>query len=106
MKWQEPPLSTRGRAGSMQIEQDVTELRANPGRWAIVRSRVTAEVARSYRKRGCEAVTRSLPGTTPPRFDIYARWPDTELADLADVDEPRTSNAIPAGTPSDRMVQM
>lgn len=83
MKWKKPPQTTSGRGLSRQIEADIAELQKHPGEWALVREAAKSpEPARTYRSRGCHAVSHRLSGTRPYRFEIYARWPEDETEDV------------------------
>lgn len=82
MKWQKPPKSSAGRGMSLRIDQDVAELRKNPGEWALVREGIrTASPVTSYKTRGCVATSHRV-NTAPDRFDIYAMWPADETRDV------------------------
>lgn len=65
-----------------QIDQDVAELKANPGVWAVVREGAkSAAPAFTYKQRGCVAQSHRV-NTSPDRFDIYAMWPREETSDV------------------------
>lgn len=75
MKWQVPPASKHNlRARAREIDAIVSELKANPQRWALVDEKASG-TGLPWRKRGCE-VRRHQVSTNPPRFEIYARWPE------------------------------
>lgn len=77
IKWQEPPADARGRDKWGPVAD---ELRAQPGRWALVAEGVSASMSTAF-KRGriiafqpagsFEAVTRNV---VDGRADIYARY--------------------------------
>jgi hypothetical protein len=77
LKWQDPPPGRRlgGKVGAQRIDADVEELKANPGRWALIAESVTSPVLLSYRKRGCEVRISTVKPKPNARYDIYARWP-------------------------------
>lgn len=77
IKWQDPP--ERGSWIGGTLTPIVAALKKNPGKWALVREKVSSSSAQTpWKKQGCEAlVRRSNPGETPPRYDVYARWPET-----------------------------
>ena len=67
MKWQEPPVDRRD-SGVAEI---VAELRANRGRWALVRENTSASLMSRLKKfEGIEATSR---GCGNGKFDVYAR---------------------------------
>lgn len=70
MKWQEPPAPAN--ASAAQIEADVRKLKANPGRWALVREGMASTGATMpWKERGCEATSRK---DANGRVDVWARW--------------------------------
>lgn len=72
IKWQEPP--TDGRSGDANLTRVLAELRANPGRWALVYEGVHASRASYIKARpGFEATSRKS-ATVQRRCDIYARY--------------------------------
>ena len=82
MKWKNPPARKSGRGMSHRIDQDVAELKANPGVWAVVREGAkSAAPVRTYKERGCVAQSHRV-NTSPERFDIYAMWPREETPDV------------------------
>ena len=67
---------------SHQINQDVEQLKANPGVWALVREGAkSAGPALTYKERGCIAQSHRV-NTSPDRFYIYAMWPADETPDV------------------------
>lgn len=89
MKWQEPPMP--GHSTAAQIEAEVRELKANPGKWALVREGMSSTGATSpWKERGCEATSRK---GADGRVDVWARWTgeneDVE-PDPADLPDPHT----------------
>ena len=56
----------------------VAQLKANPGRWALIETGPTWNAvgphANQLRKAGCEAASRRI-GNEPPAIALYARWP-------------------------------
>ena len=74
IEWAEPPASGSNRTGTVFTAEVVAALRANPGRWALVKkSHRGRAVAALFAKRHpeFEATTRKQPGGM---FDIYARY--------------------------------
>ncbi len=72
MEWQNPPTVILGRKSTAEIENIVTELRARPGVWALVRNWPTPYGWEPFRSRGCNTAVRSHGDGT---FDVYARIP-------------------------------
>lgn len=72
--WQDPPRSGAGIRSAMATDF-VAILRQNPGKWAIKRTAryADAEMQRTLKKLGCEAVNRSNGDGT---YTLYARWPE------------------------------
>lgn len=72
--WEEPPAARRIGRGS-DIPRIVATLQQHPGKWARVRDglKSTGNV-KSWRDRGCEAVTRKPEGSD--KYAIWARWPE------------------------------
>lgn len=69
--WKEPPPAV-----SSEKLAVLTELRKNPGRWALVqRAMASSSATAPWVKLGCEAVYRKSEDQ-PKKFDIYARWPE------------------------------
>jgi hypothetical protein len=73
--WKEPPPAV-----SSEVAPILGALKNNPGRWALVRQKVTSSSAGApWKKQGCEArVHRTNPREKPARYDVYARWPETK----------------------------
>lgn len=78
IEWADPPRSKHGVGQAAHITAIVNGLKENPGRWAAVqRGMRTSSGARTWIKRGCEAVCRreeAEPGA-PVTWTVYARWP-------------------------------
>ena len=75
MRREEPTRAHPRRNGerAREIDRDVEQLKANPGRWALVVEDATSDVGRRpYRRRGCETASR---GPLGGPISIYARWP-------------------------------
>lgn len=76
IKWTELPPSTRGKAKtgrSTAIDEVVKELRANPGRWALVAENVYPTARATWVKRGLEVRGRMVGGGVQ-RQNLYARY--------------------------------
>jgi hypothetical protein len=78
--WEEPPAAENNRARGREADRAVDLLKRNPGRWARVEEGTTnASATIKWKKRGCEAVVRTLPkeeGQKGHRYNVYARWPE------------------------------
>lgn len=75
VEWSEPPIRTgRGRdpRKSALFNNVVEALRAEPGKWAIVRTDCSEKGARPFKRRGCETSVRADGAGT---FTVWARWP-------------------------------
>lgn len=84
------------------MDADVRELKANPGRWALVREGMKSTGAiEPWKKRGCEATARKRPGGG---VDVWARWnegtapPAPQRPESASEPEPK-SDADPENLP-------
>lgn len=61
-----------GHSTAAQIEAEVRELKANPGKWALVREGMASTGATMpWKERGCEATSRK---DANGRVDVWARW--------------------------------
>lgn len=82
MKWEEPPAPAHSTAA--QIEAEVRELKANPGRWALVREGMASTGATMpWKERGCETTSRK---NAEGRVDVWARWNGGPESDDAEPD--------------------
>lgn len=81
INWQEPPPSKRGPGGTDWAAVR-SELQANPGKWALVLTDVSASSAVNARRLGLEATTRGTKKDDNGRTlcDIYVRWPVQDSA--------------------------
>ncbi len=75
MIWKEPPPAV-----SSEKAPILAELQKHPGRWALVQpERSSSSAAAPWQKLGCQAKAhRKNAGETPPKYDVYARWPELE----------------------------
>lgn len=80
--WQDPPAAPRrGRPVTSECAALLAELKANPGRWAVLRTPPTMASASTSANRlrsgevkslaGCEAVARKVDGVPT----VFVRWP-------------------------------
>lgn len=96
IKWKEPPENKAGtgRAASRERAQIVAQLKDNPGQWALVQEAAKNSSAISnWKNRGCEATSRKRDdGLT----DIYARWPEPDLAEIDPHIAARRARGVPA----------
>lgn len=72
LNWEDPPAEMRG--GRASLAPLIAELKANPGKWALVRVDASAAAGEGFKKKGCK-VTRRKVGDN--KFNIYAMWPPT-----------------------------
>lgn len=74
VRWEDPPPPAMGPMRPGIYAEVVEELRANPGRWAVLWTDAKhASVADALRKRGCQVASRSN-RTEPKTYTIYARY--------------------------------
>lgn len=96
IKWQEPPEEKPGgcRTESRKRDAVVAQLKEHPGRWALVQPGVKGSSPMTgWKKRGCEATSRKRDdGLT----DIYARWPEADLAEIDPHIADRRRRGVPA----------
>jgi hypothetical protein len=79
VRWEEPRPKTHGRPPWTLSQKQQRQLKARPGRWALVRTtrskRLPPEVLRMRHEPGFDFTTR---GTTLPggkvEYGIYAKW--------------------------------
>jgi hypothetical protein len=74
IEWKEPPIEAfennyKGRT--------VAALKQRPGQWARLKKDQSSTSGKNvWVKLGCEALChRTNPDQTPPRYDLYVRWP-------------------------------
>lgn len=68
-----PPKQQTGRLGGERTRW-LAVLKAHPGQWAKW-PRPTAYGATTwFRKQGCEVTQRTITGSDPTRYDLYARY--------------------------------
>lgn len=73
IEWAEPPPPKAGPHSSVFTEQVLAALRANPGKWALIkRDHPNAQSAADYPKRHPEFETTARGSNK--HFDIYARY--------------------------------
>lgn len=76
MKWKTPPTAGRQRTSQDEVDANVAQLRANPGRWALIDTDVPANRRDPYKKAGCDTRTTATGREYQNgRVDLYARWP-------------------------------
>lgn len=73
IKWEEPGKATRGKSLSSAIDAIADQLKANPGKWALVQENAFNGGVVTWQKRGLETATRRPAGTQKGRCNIYAR---------------------------------
>lgn len=96
IKWQDPPEPStgRGRQTSRERDQLVAQLKNHPGKWALIlEDQKSSSAATSMRKRGCEA--RSVRHRKTNTYDVYARWPEQDLADVDPYIARRRARGVP-----------
>lgn len=74
--WEDPPEAKYGPRSPGRLRELVDQLRAHPGKWALVKANAPKSGTTNYYLRdryGCEVVQRSNADGT---FNIYARWPE------------------------------
>lgn len=73
--WQEPPASKNSGRPKILTDEILAELRANPGRWALIYRAHNSAMATLWKKRhpDLETTVRTVPGSDPKMYDIYAR---------------------------------
>lgn len=73
--WKEPPApAARGRKGGTKYAELVAELKAHPGKWALVAEGLVNRGPADYiRKQGLEVTTRIR---QDGKYDVYARGPE------------------------------
>lgn len=81
IEWLEPPIEAfennyKGRT--------IAALKTRPGQWArLKRDLFSTSAKNTWVKLGCQAVMhRTNPEKTPPRYDLYVRWPLPEAKPL------------------------
>jgi hypothetical protein len=72
LQWQEPPERRRQLTRSQELDAIVAQLKAHPGRWALVGKSKQSRVSKGFYARGMEGTTRKRPDGL---FDHYARAP-------------------------------
>jgi hypothetical protein len=92
--WQDPPPKVDSRHAAT-----LAALKANPGRWALLLAdRTSSTAGTAWKKLGCEVeVSRKNPGETPPKYDVYARWPDSPAPKPAPLARPAGPDSLRAG---------
>ena len=95
IEWvEEPPTADYRSRAARRNDAIVQRLKKSPGQWALVapnaKDRATVRV---YRRRGCEAVVRTNRDTGG--YDIYARWPATDLAAVDPYIARRRARGVP-----------
>lgn len=79
-----PPPSRSGQGTRLtHYDEEVAQLRNDPGVWWIVAEHVPDARAKPYKKRGCEVRTERLTSSRN-RVRVWARWPkDTDRDRIA-----------------------
>ena len=72
--WKDPP-SARSYRARKDYTAVVAELRANPGRWALIFENASAGMSMTLKRRGLQTRTVQV-SAKPNRHDVYARWPE------------------------------
>lgn len=71
IKWQEPPAD--GRSG--EFHGILQELKAHPGRWALIAEGVSASRSTTIKRTpGYEATVRKSKQGNGSKYDLYARF--------------------------------
>jgi hypothetical protein len=73
IEWKEPPRSYQ-----RQWTEIADELRANPGRWALVAESYGNNIVYPLRNRGINTKCERVTSVPPHRYNIYARFEGTE----------------------------
>lgn len=76
--WKEPPPQRPHRT-HRKLDVIEAELRANPGRWALIYDNASAGLCRPLKLRGLEVRTVRV-SVGPVKHDVYARWPEVSDA--------------------------
>lgn len=78
LQWKEPPPAESNRGLHAETREIIDQLKANPGKWALVVESATSSGATTrWKKRGCEATIRRAEKVNGKyRYDVYARWPE------------------------------
>lgn len=95
IEWVEelPPRPSQTKA-SRRADAIVERLKKTPGKWALVEPNAKhRESVRRYTRRDCEAAARENLDTGG--YDIYARWPATDLAAVDPYLARRRARGIP-----------
>lgn len=74
IKWQDPPPKASSRAGKRHtvLDRIADELKANPGRWALVKEKASPGFVEPLKERGLQVAMRGMTGSN--YGDIYARY--------------------------------
>jgi hypothetical protein len=96
LEWKTPPS-----ADQEIIDTILAQLQNNPGEWArICKDRSTTNLVSDWLKMGCEAKhVRANPGTSPARYDVYARWPKDKPATLPNTLRAEVAKTTASKTP-------
>lgn len=95
IEWKDPPKRIRG---DVRWRLDVLkELKDHPGKWSRVERGVKSRYPKDkWVELGCEASAhRVITETGSVRFDIYARWPEVDLATVDPYIARRRANGVP-----------
>lgn len=71
--WQDPPAPMKGRERTVELDALAAELKAHPGRWALVATNPYPGASKQYKNRGLQVITRTRPDG---KYDVYARAPE------------------------------
>ena len=96
--WKEPPPRRSG-AGA-DYAGVIEQLKANPGRWALITDQWSTNAApTAFAKAGCEVTCRRIKDSNPRKFEVYARYPETQPEEATHADpKADVKKAIAPGT--------
>jgi hypothetical protein len=78
--WEDPPPDSRGRGLSGAAARNaaiLAEVKAHPGKWALVSEDIARSVAQAWKKKGCETRTATNGRGVTARGKLYVRWPES-----------------------------
>jgi hypothetical protein len=78
--WEDPPPNGKGRGLGPAAARNaaiLAEVKAHPGKWALVSEDIARSVAGQWKKKGCETRTASNGGPNASRGKLYVRWPES-----------------------------
>ena len=78
---------------SRELDAMVEELKANSGQWAkVATDQAKTSATQRWTRRGCEATVRRTPSG---KYDVYARYPEPDLAEVDPYIASRRARGIP-----------